>query len=64
MDLDHGRRYGTIEDFENFVKLAQMSPNLHHSGGTICEPTDVAVNKRHLDMVYAHMRYSDRAFLG
>ena len=64
MDLDNGRRYGTIQDFQNFVKLAQMSPNLHHSGGTICEPTDVAVNKRHLDMVYAHIRYSDRAFLG
>jgi len=64
MDLDEGRRYGTIKDFQNFVKLAQSSPWLHHSGGTICEPTDVPVNKRHLDMVYAHMRYSDRAFLG
>ncbi|MEJ2001110.1 MAG: trimethylamine methyltransferase family protein [Maritimibacter sp.] len=64
MDLDKGRRYGTIEDFENFVKLAQSSPWLHHSGGTICEPTDVPVNKRHLDMIYAHARYSDRAFLG
>ncbi|WP_294607198.1 trimethylamine methyltransferase family protein [uncultured Roseovarius sp.] len=64
MDLDNGRRYGTIADFENLVKLAQSSPWLHHSGGTICEPTDVPVNKRHLDMVYAHMRYSDRAFLG
>ncbi|MCA2014065.1 trimethylamine methyltransferase family protein [Cereibacter sphaeroides] len=64
MDLDKGRRFGTLEDFENFVKLAQSSPWLHHSGGTICEPTDVAVNKRHLDMVYAHIRYSDRAFLG
>lgn len=64
MDLDHGRRYGTIEDFRNFVKLGQSSPWLHHSGGTVCEPTDIAVNKRHLDMVYAHMRYSDRAFLG
>lgn len=64
MDLDKGRRYATMRDFENFVKLAQSSPWLHHSGGTICEPTDIAVNKRHLDMVYAHMRYSDRAFLG
>jgi trimethylamine--corrinoid protein Co-methyltransferase len=64
MDLDRGRRYGTIEDFRNFVKLSQSSPWLHHSGGTVCEPTDVAVNKRHLDMVYAHIRYSDRAFLG
>ncbi len=64
MDLDRGRRYGTIEDFRNFVKLGQSSPWLHHSGGTICEPTDIAVNKRHLDMVYAHIRHSDRAFLG
>lgn len=64
MDLDNGRRYGTIEDFRNFVKLAQSSPWLHHSGGTICEPVDVPVNKRHLDMVYSHIRYSDRAFMG
>ena len=64
MDLDRGRRFGTLEDFENFIKLAQASPWFHHSGGTICEPTDVAVNKRHLDMIYAHIRYSDRAFLG
>jgi trimethylamine--corrinoid protein Co-methyltransferase len=64
MDLDRGRRYGTIEDFRNFVKLSQASPWLHHSGGTVCEPTDVPVNKRHLDMVYSHIRYSDRAFLG
>jgi trimethylamine--corrinoid protein Co-methyltransferase len=63
-DLDGGRRYGTIEDFRNFVKLAYMSPHLHHSGGTICEPVDVPVNKRHLDMVYSHIRYSDKPFMG
>ena len=64
MDLDKGRRYGTIEDFQNFIKLAYASPWLHHSGGTICEPVDVPVNKRHLDMVYSHIKYSDKAFLG
>ncbi|NMG39383.1 trimethylamine methyltransferase [Chelativorans sp. ZYF759] len=64
MDLDQGRRYGTIEDFRNFVKLAQASPWLHHSGGTICEPVDVPVNKRHLDMVFSHIKYSDRGFMG
>ncbi len=64
MDLDEGRRYGTITDFENFIKLAQASPWLHHSGGTICEPVDIPVNKRHLDMVYAHMTLCDRPFLG
>lgn len=64
MDLDRGRRYGTLEDFRNFVKLACDCPWLHHSGGTVCEPTDIPVNKRHLDMVYAHMRYSDKAYMG
>ncbi|QYK40086.1 MAG: trimethylamine methyltransferase family protein [Paracoccaceae bacterium] len=64
MDLDRGRRFGTLEDFRNFIRLAQSSPNLHHSGGTICEPTDVAVNKRHLDMVMAHIELSDRPFMG
>src|SRR5690625_3619879 len=63
-DLEGGRRYGTIEDFNNFVKLAYMAPAMHHSGGTVCEPVDVPVNKRHLDMLYAHMRYSDKAFMG
>jgi trimethylamine--corrinoid protein Co-methyltransferase len=63
-DVDGGRRYGTIEDFRNFVKLANSSPFLHHSGGTVCEPVDLPVNKRHYDMVYAHMRYSDRPFMG
>jgi trimethylamine--corrinoid protein Co-methyltransferase len=63
-DLDNGRRYGTIDDFRNLVKLTYLSPHLHHSGGTVCEPVDVPVNKRHLDMVYAHMRYSDKPFMG
>ena len=63
-DLDGGRRYGTIEDFRNFVKLTYNSHWLHHSGGTVCEPVDLPVNKRHFEMVYAHMRYSDKPFMG
>jgi trimethylamine--corrinoid protein Co-methyltransferase len=63
-DLDGGRRYGTIEDFRNFVKLAYVSPWLHHSGGTVCEPVDLPVNKRHFEMIYAHLRYSDKPFMG
>ncbi len=59
-----GRRYATIEDFRNFVKLAYMSPHIHHSGGTICEPVDLPVNKRHYDMIYSHIKYSDKAFMG
>ena len=59
-----GRRYATIDDFRKFVKLSYMSKWLHHSGGTVCEPTDVAVNKRHLDMLHAHMTLSDKPFMG
>ena len=63
-DADGGRRYATMEDFRNFVKLGYMSKWLHHSGGTVCEPTDIAVNKRHLDMLYAHMTLSDKPYMG
>nr|MDA3888241.1 trimethylamine methyltransferase family protein [Allgaiera sp.] len=63
-DAERGRRYATIEDFRNFVKLGYMSKWLHHSGGTVCEPTDIPVNKRHLDMLLAHMTLSDKPFMG
>ncbi len=63
-DAEGGRRYATIEDFRNFVKLGYMSKWLHHSGGTVCEPTDVPVNKRHLDMLLAHMTLSDKPYMG
>jgi len=63
-DAVGGRRYATMEDFNKFVKLGYMSKWLHHSGGTVCEPTDVPVNKRHLDMLYAHMTLSDKPFMG
>ena len=63
-NLDDGRRYATIEDFRNFVKLTYTSRTLHHGGGTLCEPVDLPVNKRHFEMVYSHIRYSDRAFMG
>ncbi|MFM7066167.1 MAG: trimethylamine methyltransferase family protein, partial [Gammaproteobacteria bacterium] len=62
--LDEGRRYARLEDFQNFVKLAYMAPSLHHSGGTIVEPVDLPVNKRHLDMVYSHLKYSDKPLMG
>ena len=63
-DAMGGRRYATMADFEKFVKLGYMSKWLHHSGGTVCEPTDVPVNKRHLDMLMAHMTLSDKPFMG
>jgi trimethylamine--corrinoid protein Co-methyltransferase len=63
-DLERGRRYATLADFRDLARLAYMSKWLHHAGGTLCEPTDVAVNKRHLDMLLAHMTLNDKPFMG
>ena len=63
-DLDNVRRYATLEDLRNFIKLTYMTPVLHHDGGIICEPVDIPVPRRHLDIVYSHIRYSDKPFMG
>ena len=63
-DLDRGRRYATHEDFQSLVRLHHTIPWLHHSGGVVCEPVDLPANKRHLDMLYGHIRWSDRPFMG
>ncbi|MEM7195242.1 MAG: trimethylamine methyltransferase family protein [Pseudomonadota bacterium] len=63
-NLDEGRRYATLDDFHTLVKLHQTIPWLHHSGGIVCEPVDIPVNKRHMDMLLGHFRFSDRACFG
>ena len=63
-DLKGGRRYGDMDSFSKLVKLAQMLPSLHHTGLVIVEQYDVPVSKRHLDMVYTHMRFTDKPHLG
>ena len=63
-DFDGGRRYATLDDFQNFVRLGQMSKWLHHSGGILCEPTDVPVAHRHMEMFRAHATLSDKPFMG
>ncbi|MCJ8307725.1 MAG: trimethylamine methyltransferase family protein [Rhizobiaceae bacterium] len=63
-DLENGRRYGDIKAFQNLVRLTYMLPGLHHGGFVTCEPCDVPVNKRHLDMLLAHMTLSDKPHLG
>ena len=63
-DLEGGRRYGDIVSFNDLVRLTYMLPSLHHGGFVTCEPCDVPVNKRHLDMLLAHMTLSDKPHLG
>ncbi len=63
-DLEGGRRYGTINDHANLVKLTSCLSSLHHTGLVICEPCDVPVSTRHLDMVYNALVLSDKPLLG
>src|ERR1700737_4785495 len=54
-DLDRGRRGATIDDFTNFDKMAQATPQIHCAGGTIVEPEALPLGPRHLAMVYTHI---------
>src|SRR5947208_15288485 len=63
-DLELGRRGATIEDFNNFDKLAQAVDQIHCAGGTTVEPEDLPLSTRHLDMVYSHLRWTDKPFMG
>ena len=62
-DLD--KRYdATFLDYQNFVKLAHMFPELDTAGGVICEPNDASLDTRHIDMTYALATLSDKMFMG
>ena len=63
-DMNSGRRKGTLADFVNFVKLTAASPNLDICSGTVVEPNDVPHEIRHLQMLYAVMKHSDKCLMG
>ena len=62
--LEEERRYARLDDLRNLVRLAYLARFMHHSGGVICEPVDVPVPLRHLEMNIAHLTLSDKPFLG
>lgn len=63
-DLEGKRRYGSLEDLNNFHRLAQMSPSLHSMSSICCEPMEVAVPKRHLHIMHSAMTMGDKPFMG
>ncbi len=63
-DLEDNRRWGSLEDLNNFHKLSHMAPALHSTAHVICEPMDVAVGHRHLWITYSSMVHSDKTFMG
>ncbi len=63
-DLDQGRRYGTLSDYENFVKLTGHSRHLDMSSNVLIEPSDIPVAQRNVKMLYATVKYTDKCFMG
>jgi len=61
-DLDGERRWGTLEDLNNFHKLSHLAPAMHSTAHVICEPMDIAVGHRHLWITYSSMKNSDKTF--
>ena len=63
-DLDCGRRYGSLEDFDNLNRLIQSLDPLHAAGGHVCELLDVPIAERHLHMMVSQIRLTDKAIYG
>lgn len=58
------RRDATFNDFQNFCKLAQSFDALDSVGGVVCEPNDLSLDSRHLDMAFAAATLTDKFFMG
>jgi len=58
------RRDATFNDFQNFAKLSQVFGSLDSVGGVVCEPNDLDLDTRHLDMAYAAATLTDKFFMG
>ena len=64
LDMENRRRNATLDDFDNFAKLAYMEPAMHMTGGVLCEPMDIPVPHRHLEMTYSLLKHSDKPLMG
>ncbi|MFQ5436577.1 MAG: trimethylamine methyltransferase family protein, partial [Anaerolineae bacterium] len=59
-DLDQGRRPGTLADFQQMVKLAQICTPIHVIEGLFVEPQDIAVDQRNLEKGLTVFAHSDK----
>ncbi len=59
-DLDRGRRPGTLDDYNNLLRLIQSLNAVQFIGGYPVEPADVPPATRHLDAHYGAITLTDR----
>ena len=63
-DPDSGRRYGTLADYENLVRLTAQSRYLDMSSSVLVEPSDIPPEQRNMRMLHTTFRNSDKCFMG
>ncbi len=61
---DGSQREATMADYDNFCKLVQTSPNVNMNGFMMVEPSDVAPETAHLDMLFSSIVLCDKPFMG
>lgn len=64
VDAVEGKRAPTLADYHALVKLAHALPNQDLSGHLLVEPGGVDADAAHVQMLYAHIVHSDKAFIG
>jgi trimethylamine--corrinoid protein Co-methyltransferase len=58
------RRDATFDDFCRFAKLAQVYDDFDTAGNLPCEPNDLPLDSRHLDMQLALLTLTDKPYGG
>ncbi len=57
--FDEGRRNSTVDDYETFMKLAQMEDPINSTGYTAAEPNDVPQEVKHIEMLKRSLTLTD-----
>ena len=60
---DGSQREATMADYDNFCKLMQTSKYLDMNGFMMVEPSDVAPETAHLDMMFSSLVLCDKPFM-
>ena len=62
MDIDRGRRDGTLADMQDFLRLCQSLNVLQQESGGPLEPMDLPANTRHLDLYLSQITLLDKSW--
>jgi len=62
MDLDRGRRDGTLQDMQDFLRLCQSLNVIQQESGGPLEPMDLPANTRHLDLYLSQITLLDKSW--